>query len=347
MPLGKLTAEHGCLFGGGIPFLLHVRRKGVSMQCYSRRQIVKHMGLAAGCLLLSPLSGCSTNDRPIDSADNTASDKEQFDWLEATGTYTPSDAFKQKGLWFTFGNDYADGRESVAKDTSITAIFEFNGDGTVTCWNVYDETGSSVIRFRDLEGLSDKEVLSMAKEHWPISQGEFESKKQNVIDELSSSYEDLKAEAADNPDLNVENAYFSRFFEDLKSMSLPKEPEGKSYSLKVQTDDTGNNTEYEKVCLPTCGYPGVLSLSGGGAAAWGRKELWYSLLRADDDTKYESISNSYLSCYVNREVNLIESDTSDDVYSSTYQGFGGIVTRTGGSASFVLDEPTSDEVEAD
>lgn len=64
------------------------------MQCYSRRQIVKHMGLAAGCLLLSPLSGCSTNDRPIDSADNTASDKEQFDWLEATGTYTPSDAFK-------------------------------------------------------------------------------------------------------------------------------------------------------------------------------------------------------------------------------------------------------------
>ena len=102
------------------------------MQCYSRRQIVKHMGLAAGCLLLSPLSGCSTNDRPIDSADNTASDKEQFDWLEATGTYTPSDAFKQKGLWFTFGNDYADGRESVAKDTSITAIFEFYGDGTVT-----------------------------------------------------------------------------------------------------------------------------------------------------------------------------------------------------------------------
>lgn len=188
------------------------------MQCYSRRQIVKHMGLAAGCLLLSPLSGCSTNDRPIDSADNTASDKEQFDWLEATGTYTPSDAFKQKGLWFTFGNDYADGRESVAKDTSITAIFEFYGDGTVTCWNVYDETGSSVIRFRDLEGLSDKEVLSMAKEHWPISQDEFESKKQNVIDELSSSYEDLKAEAADNPDLNVENAYFSRFFEDLKSI---------------------------------------------------------------------------------------------------------------------------------
>ena len=204
-----------------------------------------------------------------------------------------------------------------------------------------------MIRFRDLEGLSDKEVLSMAKEHWPISQDEFESKKQNVIDELSSSYEDLKAEAADNPDLNVENAYFSRFFEDLKSMSLPKEPEGKSYSLEVQTDDTGNNTEYEKVCLPTCGYPGVLSLSGGGAAAWGRQELWYSLLRADDDTKYESISNSYLSCYVNREVNLIESDTSDDVYSSTYQGFGGIVTRTGGSASFVLDEPTSDEVEAD
>lgn len=91
----------------------------------------------------------------------------------------------------------------------------------------------------------------------------------------------------------------------------------------------------------------MLSLSGGGAAAWGRKELRYSLLRADDDTKYESISNSYLSCYVNREVNLIESDTSDDVYSSTYQGFGGIVTRTGGSASFVLDEPTSDEVEAD
>lgn len=45
-----------------------------------------------------PLSGCSTNDRPIDSADNTASDKEQFDWLEATGTYTPSDAFKQKGF---------------------------------------------------------------------------------------------------------------------------------------------------------------------------------------------------------------------------------------------------------
>lgn len=241
------------------------------MQCYSRRQIVKHMGLAAGCLLLSPLSGCSTNDRPIDSADNTASDKEQFDWLEATGTYTPSDAFKQKGLWFTFGNDYADGRESVAKDTSITAIFEFYGDGTVTCWNVYDETGSSVIRFRDLEGLSDKEVLSMAKEHWPISQDEFESKKQNVIDELSSSYEDLKAEAADNPDLNVENAYFSRFFEDLKSMSLPKEPEGKSYSLKVQTDDTGNNTEYEKVCLPTCGYPGVLSLSGGRCRSMGQK----------------------------------------------------------------------------
>ncbi len=59
----------------------------------------------------------------------------------------------------------------------------------------------------------------MAKEHWPISQDEFESKKQNVIDELSSSYEDLKAEAADNPDLNVEDAYFSRFFEDLKSMS--------------------------------------------------------------------------------------------------------------------------------
>ena len=317
------------------------------MQCYSRRQIVKHMGLAAGCLLLSPLTGCSTNERPIDSADHTESDTQQFDWLKATATYAPSDAFKQKGLWFTFGNDYAEGNESVAKDTEITGIFEFHGDGTVTCWNVYDKTGSSVIYFRDLEGLSDKEVLSMAKKHWTISQDEFENKKQNVIDELSTSYEDLKAEAADYSDARVENAYFSRFFEDLKSMSLPKEPEAKSYTLKVYTDDTGNNAKYEIACLPTCGYPSVLSLSGGGDATMYRNGLWNRLLNADDDTKYESISNLFLSWYKDWKVKLIESDTSDDVYSSTYQGFGGIVTRTGGSASFVLDEPTSDEVEAD
>lgn len=232
------------------------------MQCYSRRQIVKHMGLAAGCLLLSPLSGCSTNDRPIDSADNTASDKEQFDWLEATGTYTPSDAFKQKGLWFTFGNDYADGRESVAKDTSITAIFEFYGDGTVTCWNVYDETGSSVIRFRDLEGLSDKEVLSMAKEHWPISQDEFESKKQNVIDELSSSYEDLKAEAADNPDLNVENAYFSRFLKTLNLCRCQRNQRVNPIRLRFKQTTQATTRNMRKYACRHVDILGCLALAG-------------------------------------------------------------------------------------
>ena len=151
-----------------------------------------------------------------------------------------SEAFAEEGIWF-----YAD--EPVTKDTEIDAILVFDGNGNVT--HYITNCGGVKIKFSDLRDLSNDEILELAKEKDKESY-EFEmqviaGKGDNAIEEIQ-----LSIGNSTDPEFIAEMQKSLNANQLMRSKVDPsdyKEPQANPYTLKIETDGTGNQTAKETI----------------------------------------------------------------------------------------------------
>lgn len=182
---------------------------------------------AAACLLAVSISGCGSTNGNDNAGDSARSEPE-------TNEATPaSTAFGQKSVWMQYGDD------QISKDTSVERILVFDGKGNVT---VYDTRGIvlnggtsyEVVRFGDLDGLSDDEIIDLAKEK---DRERFDATKQSAIDETNEDIESF----AGMPDY-IKNAEEGQ---KVNETAEYQEPKAVPFTLKLETDDTGNSAASE------------------------------------------------------------------------------------------------------
>lgn len=151
-----------------------------------------------------------------------------------------SEAFAEEGIWF-----YA--HEPVTKDAEIDAILVFDGNGNVTHYT----TSCAVVRikFSDLRDLSNDEIIELAKEKDKESY-EFEMQLlagdgDYVIEEIQ-----LSIENSTDPEFIAEMQKSLNANQLMRSKVDPsdyKEPQANPYTLKIETDGTGNQTAKETI----------------------------------------------------------------------------------------------------
>ncbi|MDO4680242.1 MAG: hypothetical protein Q4A55_03110 [Aerococcus sp.] len=109
-----------------------------------------------------------------------------------------SKAFKQSGLWLkSYSSSLMD------KKDEVTEVLSFDGKGNVTIYQCKDEsdTDQKAPTFADLNGLSDEDIIKLAKEK---DKALFDTKRKKALDTtsqaintLQSAYDKLKKEYND------------------------------------------------------------------------------------------------------------------------------------------------------
>lgn len=182
---------------------------------------------AAACLLAVSISGCGSTNGNDNAGDSARSEPE-------TNEATPaSTAFGQKSVWMQYSDD------QISKDTGVERILVFDGKGNVT---VYDTRGIvlnggtsyEAVRFGDLDGLSDDEIIDLAKKK---DRERFDATKQSAIDETNEDIESF----AGMPD-HIKNAEEGQ---KVNEAAEYQEPKAVPFTLKLETDGTGNSAASE------------------------------------------------------------------------------------------------------
>ena len=147
------------------------------MRQYTRRNVLKLLGVGAVTVAGLGLVGCGGSGEGAGGAASSASEP-----------VPASQAFAQAGVWMQY-----DGDEQIGKDVEIERILAFDGNGNVTAYQCDGVT------FADLNGLSDEEIIEFAKQQ---DKAVFEAEKQAAIDSTAEAieawqqcYDTLKAEA--------------------------------------------------------------------------------------------------------------------------------------------------------
>lgn len=163
-------------------------------------------------------------------------------------------------------------------------VFE---DGMVTCYDYVN------LEYGDLNGLSDDEILEKVKES---DKAGFEARKQTTIEYFNSKGYDTTQ---------------------VSSLTY-KEPEPVPYTLTVETDKTGNNTEKEKIKFSI------------------------------ETVTFYGSTNSQYNCYITKDYSIVlETDSGVyTVYDKDFAGYDGFMTIVdNGKVSYTLDSPTSENVD--
>ena len=147
-----------------------------------------------------------------------------------------SEAFSEEGIWF-YSN------EPVTKDAVIHAILVFDGNGNVTRY----DTGN--LKFGDLRDLSEDEILELAKEKDKES---FEHEMQSIADKGDRVIEEIERsiEYSTDPEFIAERQESLTANQLMRSKAEPseyKEPQANPFTLKIETDGTGNQTAKETI----------------------------------------------------------------------------------------------------
>ena len=176
-------------------------------------------------LLIASLSACGKSKDSNGTTSNTSD------------TAIPvSEAFSEEGIWF-YSN------EPVTKDAVIHAILVFDGNGNVTRY----DTGN--LKFGDLRDLSEDEILELAKEKDKES---FEHEMQSIADKGDRVIEEIERsiEYSTDPEFIAERQESLTANQLMRSKAEPseyKEPQANPFTLKIETDGTGNQTAKETI----------------------------------------------------------------------------------------------------
>lgn len=188
------------------------------------------------------------------SGDNVTTEQEVAS-NQNSKTLTPSKAFSQQGIWFEIYSN-----SSVSKDSEIISILNFDGNGHVTYYKCDNLT------FSNLKGLSDNEILELAKKSNKsridknLQKGiEINEKERPSYLESKSFFEKHLEFAKNNNDEKGIKSYTSMISDlDRKISKIDSniskfknykynEPTPTKYTLKIKTDGTGNNTRTESI----------------------------------------------------------------------------------------------------
>ena len=143
------------------------------MKQYTRRSALKLLGIGTVTIAGFGLAGCSGSGEGVKNASEPV---------------PASQAFGQAGVWMVY-----DGDEQIGKDVAIEEVLSFDGNGNVASYQCKSLT------FGDLDGLSDDEIVELAKQQ---DEAAFNAAKQAAIDATDEAiqawqpcYDTLKAEA--------------------------------------------------------------------------------------------------------------------------------------------------------
>ena len=212
---------------------------------------------------------------------------------------TVNEAFHQEGIWF-YSPDGTPG-----KNRKIQAIMAFDGKGNVTSYETQCGESDSfewATTYSDLKDLSEEEILELAKEL-----------DRKVFDDLKAR--DLNAEAK-GPQKDTLHAQ-------IEAVEY-REPQPQPFTIRVLTDQTGNNTVNEIIEYPYSTYiPGYDPFGD----------------YTDKLGMYEKL---------NAKIELYPSPENSTVYDKQFNGFGKLFVQVGeGHPGFALDSPDTEGVQVD
>lgn len=235
-----------------------------------------------------------------------------------------SQAFGTKSVWLQYMG------EQPAKDGAIQRVLSFDGNGNVTVYEVektgITDTAYESLTFGDLNGLSNDEIVEIAKEK---SRERFEATKQGVIDETNETIEGIIEGGGDSG--RVANAQAGQ---QVNEAAEYREPEAVQFTLKIETDDTGNSAKLETLSFEYEALNGSHFYSGS--------IIGDSPDRYADEELYE-LSPVDIDLYS-------PNSTCSIVYDTTFGGFAKLATivdETEGLAGFTWDTVDTEGIEVD
>lgn len=303
--------------------------------------------VATACLLTLTLAGCGgTNDVK-----------------SASEPLAVSQAFGQKSVWVQYNKN-----DAIDKDGEIDRVLVFDGNGNVTAYQCDGAT------FADLNGKSDDEIVEMAKEQ---DKKVFDTERQDAIDStataierIQSAYDTLKDEydsgtyasglgesAPSDADLEEMKSLYDQTLTDLEAQlnaakdgqaatksATYQEPKAQPYTLHIETDGSGNNTQSETISFDAPSYSFYKAQSGRKGQVDDEEQTPADVLVWGINVSYTEAGKAIR----NERIELFSPVNKQNVYDMTFAGFSGLATIVNENhAGFVLDTPDTKGIEVD
>lgn len=306
--------------------------------------------VVTACLLTLTLAGCGgTNDVK-----------------SASEPLAVSQAFGQKSVWVQYNKN-----DAIEKDGEIDRILVFDGNGNVTAYQCDGAT------FADLNGKSDDETVEMAKEQ---DKKVFDTERKDALDStapaiehIQSAYDALKDEydsgtytswlggsaLSDLTDADLEQtkSIYNQTLSELEALlnaakdgqaatksATYQEPKAQPYTLRIETDGTGNNTQSETISFDAPSYSFYKAQLGHMGESDYEEQTPADVLNWGINVSYTEAGKAIR----NERIELFSPVNKQTVYDTTFAGFSGLATIVNENhAGFVLDTPDTKGIEVD
>lgn len=306
--------------------------------------------VVTACLLTLTLAGCGgTNDVK-----------------SASEPLAVSQAFGQKSVWVQYNKN-----DAIEKDEEIDRILVFDGNGNVTAYQCDGAT------FADLNGKSDDEIVEMAKEQ---DKKVFDTERKDALDStapaiehIQSAYDALKDEydsgtytswlggsaLSDLTDADLEQtkSIYNQTLSELEALlnaakdgqaatksATYQEPKAQPYTLRIETDGTGNNTQSETISFDAPSYSFYKAQLGHMGESDYEEQTPADVLNWGINVSYAEAGKAIR----NERIELFSPVNKQTVYDTTFAGFSGLATIVNENhAGFVLDTPDTKGIEVD
>lgn len=303
--------------------------------------------VATACLLALTLAGCGGAN----------------DVKSASEPLAVSQAFGQKSVWVQYNKN-----DAIEKDGEIDRILVFDGKGNVTAYQCDGAT------FADLNGKSDDEIVEMAKEQ---DKKVFDAERKDAlgstapaIERIQSAYDTLKDEydsgtytsglgesAPSDADLEEMKSLYSQTLSELEALlnaakdgqaatksATYQEPKAQPYTLRIETDGTGNNTQSETISFDAPSYSFYKAQLGHMGESDYEEQTPADVLNWGINVSYTEAGKAIR----NERIELFSPVNKQTVYDMTFAGFSGLATIVNENhAGFVLDTPDTKGIEVD
>lgn len=306
--------------------------------------------VVTACLLTLTLAGCGGAN----------------DVKSASEPLAVSQAFGQKSVWVQYNKN-----DAIEKDGEIDRILVFDGNGNVTAYQCDGAT------FADLNGKSDDEIVEMAKEQ---DKKVFDTECQDALDStapaiehIQSAYDALKDEydsgtytswlggsaLSDLTDADLEQtkSIYNQTLSELEALlnaakdgqaatksATYQEPKAQPYTLRIETDGTGNNTQSETISFDAPSYSFYKAQLGHMGESDYEEQTPADVLNWGINVSYAEAGKAIR----NERIELFSPVNKQTVYDTTFAGFSGLATIVNENhAGFVLDTPDTKGIEVD
>ena len=306
--------------------------------------------VATACLLTLTLAGCGGAN----------------DAKSASELLAVSQAFGQKSVWVQYNKN-----DAIEKDGEIDRILVFDGKGNVTAYQCDGAT------FADLNGKSDDEIVEMAKEQ---DKKVFDTERKDALDStapaiehIQSAYDALKDEydsgtytswlggsaLSDLTDADLEQtkSIYNQTLSELEALlnaakdgqaatksATYQEPKAQPYTLRIETDGTGNNTQSETISFDAPSYSFYKAQLGHMGESDYEEQTPADVLNWGINVSYTEAGKAIR----NERIELFSPVNKQTVYDTTFAGFSGLATIVNENhAGFVLDTPDTKGIEVD